>query len=45
MPISEILKESKSYFKIKLSETILPMIQIASNIGFQKDWKYKELIK
>jgi hypothetical protein len=43
--ISQILNGSKIYFERKLSETIIPMTQIASNIGFQKDWKYKELIK
>jgi hypothetical protein len=38
---SNILSQPKQFFKIKLVDTFQPMIQIAANMGFPKDWTYK----
>jgi hypothetical protein len=39
-----ISKISHEKFEEKLEETILPMIQIASNMGFNSDWIYQKKI-
>lgn len=39
LSLNDISKLTKSIFKQKIKETITPMEQIATNMGFGKDWK------
>ena len=40
---SDIYQMDKPTFGTKLTNTIQPMVQIATNMGFNRDWVYKRI--